>query len=160
MAVWRWTAQSWAGISQPMSHFEGCFAAAKPPFGTQVPLRRAIWPFRSCEMGCKNPLLYKMLPPLRKQFPRLKNGMRSSFLCLFFPFSCKMISNIQNDLQAIKMTCKMKRGLWKHLAKPREVAKMPTKPHDHAYEEESPLTEITHTKPLISFLTSLNHQSP
>ena len=55
-----------------------------------------------------------------------------------------MISKLQNDLQAIKMTCKMKRGLQKHFAKPREVVKMPTKPHNHASKEESPLTEITH----------------
>ena len=38
----------------------------------------------------------------------------------------------------------MERGLRKHLAKPREVAKMPTKPHDHASKEESPFTENTH----------------
>ena len=37
---------------------------------------------------------------------------------------------------------------------------MPTEPHNHASKEESPLTEITHTKPLTPFLTSLNHQSP
>ena len=38
----------------------------------------------------------------------------------------------------------MNRGLRKHFAKPREVPKMPRKPHDHAYKEESPLTKITH----------------
>ena len=27
------------------------FAAAKPPFGTRAPIRRAVRPFRSCEMG-------------------------------------------------------------------------------------------------------------
>ena len=38
MSVWRWTTQSQSGIfliSQPRPHFEGCFAAAKPPFGTR-----------------------------------------------------------------------------------------------------------------------------
>ena len=65
-----------------------------------------------------------------------------------------MISKLRNDLHAIKMTCKMKRGLRKHLAKPKEVAKMSTKPHDHASKEESPLIEITHMKPLTPFLTS------
>ena len=48
-------------------HFEGCFAAAKPPFSTQVPLRSAVRPFRSCEMGYKNdaeiPLAAKSTPP-------------------------------------------------------------------------------------------------
>ena len=43
-------AQSWAGISQPRSHLKGCFAAAKPPFGTRVPFRNPVHSFRSCEM--------------------------------------------------------------------------------------------------------------
>ena len=55
----------------------------------------------------------------------------------------------------------MEEGLQKHLAKPREVAKMPIEPCDHASEEESLAHPgITHTKPLIPFLTSLNHQIP
>ena len=46
----------------------------------------------------------------------------------------------------------MEGGLQKHLAKPREVAKMPIEPYDHAYEEESPAHPgITHTKPLTPF---------
>ena len=46
----------------------------------------------------------------------------------------------------------MEGGLQKHLAKPKEVAKMPTEPCDHAYEEESPAhLGITHTKPLTPF---------
>ena len=40
-------------VSQPKHHFEGCFAAAKPPFGTRAPVRRAVRPFHSCEMGCE-----------------------------------------------------------------------------------------------------------
>ena len=54
-----------------------------------------------------------------------------------------------------KLTCEMEEGLQKHFAKPREVAKMPIEPYNHAYEEESPAHPgITHTKPLIPFLTS------
>ena len=46
----------------------------------------------------------------------------------------------------------MEGDLQKHLAKPREVAKIPTEPHDHASEEESPAHPgITHTKPLTPF---------
>ena len=71
-----------------------------------------------------------------------------------------MISKLRNDLQAIKMTCKMKRGLQKHFVKPREVAKMPIEPRDHASKEESPLIEITHMKSLIPFLTSLKPSKP
>ncbi|KAL6340521.1 hypothetical protein AAG906_010429 [Vitis piasezkii] len=43
---------------------------------------------------------------------------------------------------------------------PREVAKMPIEPRDHASKEESPLTEITHMKSLIPFLTSLKPSKP
>ena len=34
------------------------------------------------------------------------------------------------------------------------------KPRNHASKEESPLTEITHTKPLTPFLTSLKPSEP
>ena len=43
----------------------------------------------------------------------------------------EIASKLQNDMQ-------------KHFAKPREIAKMPIEPHNHASKEESPLTEITH----------------
>ena len=43
-----------SSTSQPRRHFKGCFAAAKPPFGTRVPLRSIVRPFCSCEMGYEN----------------------------------------------------------------------------------------------------------
>ena len=43
------SAQSWAGISQPRHHLEGCFAAAKPLFGTRVPFAAQFPSFWSCE---------------------------------------------------------------------------------------------------------------
>ena len=42
------------------------------------------------------------------------------------------------------MAPKLQNDVQKHFAKPREIAKMPTEPHNHAFKEESPLTEITH----------------
>ena len=45
------SAQSWAGISQPRHHLEGCFAAAKPLFGTRVPFRSPVHSFCSCEIN-------------------------------------------------------------------------------------------------------------
>ena len=42
-----------ATVSQPRHHFEGCFTAAKPPYGTRAPSRRVVRLFRSCEMGCE-----------------------------------------------------------------------------------------------------------
>ncbi|RVW63339.1 hypothetical protein CK203_058251 [Vitis vinifera] len=112
-------------ISQPKPHFAGCFAAAKPPFGTRMPFRSPIHSFRGCEITFE-----------------LRNG-------------CEIISKRRNDLQIAKLTCEIEEGLQKHLAKPREVAKMPSEPRDHASDEESPAhLEITHTKPLTPFLTS------
>ena len=63
----------------------------------------------------------------------------------FFPFGCKMISKIRNDLQAIKMTCKIKRGLRKHFAKPREVVKMrrePRAPWDHTHKASHSIYDL------------------
>ena len=55
----------------------------------------------------------------------------------------------------------MEEGSQKHLAKPREIAKMPTEPHNHASEEESPMHPgITHTKPLTPFLNLLKPSNP
>ena len=117
------SAQSWAGISQPRRHLEGCFVVAKPLFGTRVPFCSTVPLISSCEMAtkwaAKIPLLHKIHPPLRKcsklqngceMISKLWNRLRK---CFFFPFGCKMgCENIsffpldskwlQNDLQATK----------------------------------------------------------
>ena len=97
------------------------------------------------------PLCCEMISKLRngcEMISKLQNG-------------CEITSKLQKGLQIAKLTCEMEGDLQKHFAKPREVAKMPTKPYDHAYEEESPAyLEITHTKSLTPLLTSLNHQIP
>ena len=122
--------------------FGRVFRSCEPPFGTRVPLHSTSTPIS-----------------------QLWNGLRKSPFSVKFPFCCEMISKLQNGweitsklrngLQIAKLTCEMEEGLQKHLAKPREVAKMPTEPRDHASEEESPAhLEITHTKPLTPFLTS------
>ncbi|RVX18824.1 hypothetical protein CK203_007006 [Vitis vinifera] len=49
------------------SYLEGCFATAKPPFGTRVPLRSVVRPFRSCEMGCENCPSPRNPPPAAKK---------------------------------------------------------------------------------------------
>ena len=46
--------------------------------------------FTTAKWAAKIPLLYKILPPLRKRSSRFKNGIRSSFLCFFFPFGFEM----------------------------------------------------------------------
>ena len=56
-------------FSQPKPHFVGCFAAAKPPFGTRVPFRSPYSSFRGCEnahwlrkwpLAAKSPLGFEM----------------------------------------------------------------------------------------------------
>ena len=70
---------------QSRCHFKGCYAAAKPPFGTRVPLRSVVCPFRSCKMGCENdveiPLAAKTpsrceihIPSLRKVLSATKRN--------------------------------------------------------------------------------------
>ena len=62
MVVWRQPHQAvrnfattkWAvKISQPKAHFARCFAAAKPPASTRVPLHKLELHFRSCEPNCE-----------------------------------------------------------------------------------------------------------
>nr|CAN74195.1 hypothetical protein VITISV_026264 [Vitis vinifera] len=65
-------------ISQPRPHFEGCFAAVKPPFGTQVPLRSTRNAhFTAAKWALKIPLL-REIHPRCENAPSLKNGLRNS----------------------------------------------------------------------------------
>ena len=72
---------------------------------------------------------------------------RHGLQAMTWPPSYEMASKLQNDVQ-------------KHFSKPREIVKMPIEPHNHASKEESPLTEITHTKPLTPFLNLLKPSKP
>ena len=79
----------------------------------------------------------------------------------FFPFCCEMASKLRNGYKMAfrlqKLTCKIKRCLRKHFAKPREVVKMRRKPRNHASKEKSPFTEITHkASHSISYLLKLS----
>ena len=96
MTVWRWTAQSQSGnflISQPRPHFEGCFAAAKPPFGTRVPLRSTHTPISQLWNGLRK------FPSSAKSTLRcenvlsFKNGLRN------FHFVAKWFPNFQMDVK-------------------------------------------------------------
>ena len=67
------SAKSWVGISQLRGHLEGCFAAAKPLFGTRVPFCSTV-PLISklrngCEMGCDN------ISPLRNHLWAAKSPL-------------------------------------------------------------------------------------
>ena len=230
IAHWLWN--DFAALRPPATKI---FAAAKHLFGTRVPFRSFVPPFRSCKMGYENVFIFfsigcEIIFRLRNGLPLwnhlwtakwaakmflffsigceiifwLRNGLRK---CFFFPFGlrnpplvakspfcCEMISKLQNgcemisklrnglekcfffslwlrnDLQASKwlrnhlqpskLTCEMEGGLRKHLTKPREVVKMPIEPRYHASKDESPLIEITHTKPLTPLLTSLKPSEP
>ena len=106
MAIWRWTAQSQSGnflISQSRPHFEGCFAAVKPPFGTRVPLCSAVLPFRSCEMGCENPPPLQNPPLVAETISKLQKWDAIFFFMFHFSFwlpnGYKMIFKLQNGYE-------------------------------------------------------------
>ncbi|RVW12174.1 hypothetical protein CK203_098569 [Vitis vinifera] len=104
-------------IQTPRRHLEGCFAAAKPLLAHECHFAAQFPSFRSCDTVAKSPLSCEITFEHR-------NG-------------CEITSKLRNDLQIAKLTCEMEEGLQKHLAKPREVAKMPIEPCKYAYEEES-----------------------
>ena len=88
MAVWRRTRKAereFRSWNHPLAH-ECHFA---------VPYAH----FTAAKWAAKIPILYKILPPLRKRSPSFKNGMQSSFYVSFFLLAIKWL---QNDLQASK----------------------------------------------------------
>ena len=125
--------------------------AAKIPFGCEMFSQPHSYPLPNPPFAAKMAVCCQMifkLPNGYEMISKLWNG-------------CEITSKLQNGLQIAKLTCEIEEGLQKHLAKPREVAKMRTEPRDHASEEESPTRPgITHIKSLTPFFTSLNHQSP
>ena len=109
MTVWRRTAQSQSGnflILQPRPHFEGCFATAKPPLGTWVPLRSAVRPFCSYEMGCENPPPLQNPPLTAKMLQASKMGCEIPIL---LPNDFQNFKWLWNDLQASKWLRKCSR---------------------------------------------------
>ena len=155
--------------------FCSCETAAKlqsvkiPNFAAKAPFRRV---FCSCEMAAKHKnSQFCSQSSILQGISRLRNHFLAHECHFVAPnthfrtakslLSSEMASKLRNSLQIVKLTYEMEESLQKHLTKPREVAKIPTEPHDHTSEEESPAHPgITHTKPLTPFLTSLNHQSP
>ena len=79
-----------SSILQPIRHFEGCLAVAKPPFGTRVPFGSPVHSFRSCEMVAKSPC-FKILQrthhewkshrhtPILETVGHILNNFQSSF---------------------------------------------------------------------------------
>ena len=70
----------WKGVSQLQNH----------PLAHECHFAAPYANFAAAKWVAKISLLYKILPLLRKRSPSLKNGMRSSFLCFFFPFDFEM----------------------------------------------------------------------
>ena len=137
--------------------FGRVFRSCETTFGTRVPfcsivplilklrytceITFELW--NGCEMisklqnGCENAPSFKKwsvnMPLFCEMISKLWKG-------------CEITSKLRNDLQIAKLTCKMEEGLQKHLAKPREVVKMPSEPCNHGSEEESPAHPgITHS---------------
>ena len=178
MVVWRQARKAerefrsrntiWKGVSQLRNQFlahECHLQHSSSHFEAAIWLQNHLWVAKSllsCEMGCENS------PPLRKCSKLQKWSVNMPLFCEMISKlwngcemisklwnGCKITSKLRNGLQIEKLTCEMEEGLQKHFSKPREVVKMPTEPHNHASEEESPAHPgITHTKPLTPFLTS------
>ncbi|RVW90594.1 hypothetical protein CK203_038803 [Vitis vinifera] len=172
--------------SQPQASLRENFRSCETTFGTRVPFRSTVTLISQLRNGCE--VLKREKSQFRNQssISQAAKRLRSITTLNFttkapfrraakwsakMPLCCEMISKLRNGckmtskrrngLQIAKLTCEMEEGLQKHLAKARKVAKMPTEPCDHAYEEESRAHPgITHTKPLTPFSTSLNHQIP
>ena len=77
-----------SNVLQPKRHFEGCFAAAKPPFGTRVPLRSVVRPFPSCEIDAKILSLRKRLATVKSMPYRYEKSplLRKGTVTLGVPF--------------------------------------------------------------------------
>ena len=91
-------------------------------------------------LGCEMALMcQRVVSQLRNT---LQNGLLKCFyffpwaakMFFFFPFRCKMISKQRN-------------GLWKHLVKPREIVKIPTKPRTMHLKRRA-LSLRSHTRSL------------
>ena len=90
------------GVSQLWNHFLAHAYHFEAPYTHLAAAKWAAKSILGCEMVCE-----------------LRNG-------------CEITSKHRNGLQIAKLTYEREEGLQKHLAKPREVAKMPIEPCDHA----------------------------
>ena len=151
--------------------FGRVFSSCETTFGTRVPFAAQFPSFWSCDMAAKSPLSCEITFEQWNGYEMSREinfGLRNHFWAsewlrkcsklqkwsVNMPLFCEMISKLRNGceitsklrngLQIAKLTCEMEGDLQKHFAKPREVAKMPIEPYNHASKEESPLTEITH----------------
>ena len=88
------SAQSWARISQPRRHLEGCFAAAKPLFGTRVPFAAQFPSFRSCDTPAKSLLNFEMVAKWFPSFRMAAEMLQASKMV------CENATLLRNDLQA------------------------------------------------------------
>ena len=91
------SAQSWARISQPRRHLEGCFVAVKPLFGTRVPFAAQFPSFRSYDTAVKSPLScetnfwhMRAISKPRTLILQLQNELRNQFWAGKSLLSCKM----------------------------------------------------------------------
>ena len=156
------SAQSWAGISQPRHHLEGCFAAVKPLLAHECHFAAQFPSFWSCDTAAKSPLScettfwhMRAISKPRTLILQLRNGLRNQFWAAKSLLSSEitfeqrngyeMTSKLQNGLQIMKLTCEMEEGLQKHLAKPREIAKNANRASQSCIWRGEPRTPWDHT---------------
>ncbi|RVW18480.1 hypothetical protein CK203_108522 [Vitis vinifera] len=126
---------------------------AKPPLSTRVPFRNPTTHFAVAKWAAKMPLVAKLaigceITLLLRNGLQASKWLRNHLQAEKWPSSCEI--DLRNGRRFAKTPCEAK-GSCENANRARY----------HASEEEGPAhPEITHTKPLTPFLTSLNHQSP
>ena len=158
---WLLAAKSPLGFKMATKMLQASKWAAKLPFGCEMILQPHSYPLWNPLFAVKMAFwLWNDFPNFKmvvKWFPNFEMGCKNVFLFSLW---------LQDDLQATKWPPSYKNDLQneerfaKTLYKAKESCINANKAPHHASKEESPLTEITHMKSLIPFLTSLNHQSP
>ena len=145
--------------------------AAKFPFGCEMISQPHSYPLPNPPFAAKMAFWlwndfpnFEILHPLQKWSPSFK--MATKWL-LSFKMGCENVFLfslwLQDDLQATKWPPGYKNDLQneerftKTLCKVKGSCENVNRAPHHASKEESPLTEITHMKPLTLFLTSWNH---
>ena len=131
-------ATKWSSsFKMPMKMLQTSKWAVKLPFGYEMISQPHSYPLWNPPFAVKMVFWlwndFSNFKMVVKWFPNFEMGCKNVFLfSLWLPNGYEMTSKLRNDLQ-------------KHFVKPREVAKMPIEPRNHASKEERALSLRSHT---------------
>ena len=140
--------------------FRRVFRGCEAHFGTRVPFRSTVTLISQLRNGCEVPKREKSQfhsrTPISAIVGHISITSRSS------NYACNILFESLGSQESIASNGARFGVETKELWPFEDCANNELKCRicNHASKEESPLTGITHTKPLTPFLTSLNHQSP